>query len=108
MKKLFNVAIENEVCAMGEDKDDAENVARHGFKNEDDRNFAFFATEVTPLYPYINPDEVDCIPYGSIDNKTCNEIIKEMQEAEELKKIRAEADKKQLKFGFYKNINAKK
>jgi len=107
MKKLFNVTIENEICVMAENREQAESVARNSFEDEDKYNFAYWATEVRQSDPHINPDNEDCVPYGSIENKTCGEIVKEMQEAEELRKIRVEADKKQLKFGFYEGTFSK-
>lgn len=103
MKKLFNVTIENEFCVMAEDIEEAEQIARESLGNEGYDNFTILAEIVTPSSPYINFYEQDSIPYGSDDNKTCKEIIKEMIEAEELRKIKTEADKKQLKFGFYDN-----
>ena len=101
MKKLFEVGIENTIYVMAKDCKEAESLARRSFNQEDPYNFEYGASEVLPSTYGIDFNWKDSVPYESDDNKTCGEIFKEMQEAEELRKIRAEADKKQLKFEFY-------
>jgi len=104
MKKIFEVDIENKVYVMAEGIREAVRVARENLEEEVScGGFLISPIEVTPssrcAYPWH-----DAEPYGSVDSKTCGEIFEEMHEAEELRKIRAEADKKQLKLGFYKDV----
>ena len=103
MKKLFKVDVENTFYVMAEDKVEAEDVARENLFNET-HNHLISSDEVVPSWDYIDSEWQDDIPYESDDNKTCGEIFREMKEAEELRKIRAEADKKQLKFPFYEKV----
>ena len=108
MKKLFRVKIEDEVYVMAENESEAIEITKQKLDEEvSGEHFCAYPNEVkTPnayVAPYISEDWEDSIPYGE-DNKTCGEIIQEMMEAEEKRADKEEADKKQLKFDFYKDI----
>ena len=106
MKKLFEIGIdiENIIYVMGENQDEAKEIAKENIRDESYYNFSIWTREIKLEDPYVNVDWQNSIPYGSNNDKTCFQIVDEMREIEKLKKIRAEEDKKQLKFGFYKNV----
>jgi hypothetical protein len=106
VKKLFKACVKNLIYVMAEDQKEAKEIARINITYEDGCSFYVGVEEVVPSPPYIDDSWKDAVPYGSdtycSDNyKTCSEIIKEIIEKEELRKIREEIDKKQLKFEFY-------
>lgn len=109
MKKLFGVTITNKIYVMAEDKKDAERVAKENIREEESSNFHVMPMEVGNSGVYVDQlgeweieeEWKNSIPYGGDDDKTCSEIVIEMKQKEENKKIKAEADKKQLKFKFY-------
>lgn len=105
MKKLFKAQIENIIYVMAEDDKQAHEVTRRSLNEEDSYNFNIWVDEIKSPSFCIDVDWIHSIPYGSDDNKTCNKIIEEMKKSEQKIKEEIEdkeADKRQLKFVFYK------
>jgi len=108
--KLFVVSVSNEVMALSEDGEKAEQLVQYGIGYSSGLDGATFYARQVRSVKQVNKTWLDSIPYASkketspnydsLMDMTCKEIMEQYEEEQQRAKDRSEADKLQGKLAL--------